>query len=364
MTKKILQSCLSTGWGGLEMVALESAERLRDAGLDIVTICLADTPLEKRLRERGLALEISPSRHPLSPAARRRFRDLLSRGFSTVLVQRLGDLWLILPALKRFPATKLVGISHTFVGVSKKDFLHRLQYRRMNALVALTNLHRDNLLAHLPVTPEQLAVIPNAVDTRRFHPERRDEGVRRALGGKDGEILIGTVSRLDRGKGLFEAIDAAKILADRGLRFHLTFIGKDTVDDPGTGVEMEKRIRFLGLNDYVSMAGHRNDIETVTASLDLFLMPAPGETFGRVLIEAMACGIPLVAAGGGGVPDIVRHEKEGLLVKPFDAVGMADALERLISDPPLRHRTAQAALNAARERYDSRPVLDAWLRLL
>lgn len=362
--KKILQSCLSTGWGGLEMVALESAERLQAAGLQVITACLPDTPLEKRLRERGLAVEVIPSRHPLSWSSRRRFRELFrEKNFDVVLIQRLGDLWLLNPSLSRFPGIRALAVSHTFVGVSKKDLLHRIQYRRLDALIALTGLHRDNLLKNLPIAPGKVAVIPNAVDTRRFHPERRSEALRRELGARDGDILIGVVSRLDRGKGLFEAIEAARLLAAKGLKFHMSFIGKDTVDDPGTGALMEKKIAELGLGDRITMAGHRTDIEAVTASLDLFLMPAPGETFGRVLIEAMAAGVPLVAASGGGVPDIVHHEQEGLLVKPFDAEGMAAALERLLTEPGLRERTAAAALKAAREIYDSRKVLEAWVRL-
>lgn len=363
--KKVLQSCLSTGWGGLEMVALESAERLQAAGVDVLTACLPDTPLDQRLRERGLKTVHLPSRHPLSWSGRRRFRALFrDGGFDAVLIQRLSDLWLLNSSLKRHPELKVLGVSHTFVGVSKKDLLHRIQYARLNALIALTGLHRDNLLANLPIEAERLHVIPNAVDTERFHPSRRSESLRRDLGAKDDEVLIGVVSRLDRGKGLFEALEAAKILAAKKLPFHLCFIGKDTVDDPGTGAEMEKRIAELGLRERVTMAGHRTDIEAVTASLDLFLMPAPGETFGRVLIEAMASGVPLVATGGGGVPDIVHDGVEGLLVKPFDAPGMAAALERLIGDRDLRALTAAAALKAAREVYDAKVILKAWLALI
>jgi len=93
------------------------------------------------------------------------------------------------------------------------------------------------------------------------------------------------------------------------------------------------------------------DIAGVIASFDVLLLPSPAETFGRVLIEAMACGVPIVASGGGGVPDIIRDGETGLLVPPAEVEPLARAIVELNRDPARAARMGEAGRRRALEHF-------------
>lgn len=358
MHKAVLQTCFSRSWGGLEMVALEIALRMHAEGLAITTACAPGSPLAERLEQAGLKT-ISVQRKnkylSLKTIATLR-RELKSGQYSAVLVEQLNELWQVVPALWGMPTIKLVGISHTLVGVRKKDWLHGKLYARVDRLVALTEIHRRNLLASLPIPPQNLAVIPNAVDLRRFNPALRSESLRQEFLRAPDEVLIGVVSRIDKGKGLLEVLEAAEILKNQGLAFRIVIAGRETIGEEGMLDILKNDIARRKLSDRVFLLGHRPDIGAVTASLDVLVMPSPSETFGRVLIEAMASGTAVIASSGGGVADIVHHESDGLLVAPLQVQPLAEAMQRCIRDQALRHKLSAGGLRAAQYRYDQKKL--------
>lgn len=329
------------------MVALENAERMRAGGVRVTTACLPGSPLAEALAAAGLGvLAVHRAHKYFAPGAVLALRrELRARPYHAVLVHQLKDLWQIVPALWGSDA-RLIGVAHTLVGVKKKDFLHRILYRRVHKLVALTSIHERNLLAHLPLAPTQVTVLPNAVDTERFRPERRSAEFRARFEGP----LVGVVSRLDAGKGLVEAVAMAEQLK---VPFTLAIVGAETAGESGMRARLTHEIEARGLADRVFLTGPIRAIEEAIAAFDVLLMPSPGETFGRVLIEAMACGVPIAASRGGGVPDIVEDGVNGLLFEPLDSAGMAAAVTRLLGDPALRARLAENGRRKAVTVYDT-----------
>ncbi len=358
MHKAVLQTCFSRSWGGLEMVALELALRMHAEGLSITTACAPGSPLAERLEQAGLkTISVNRKNKYLSLKTICTLRRELKSGkYSAVLVEQLNELWQVVPAMWGIADLKLVGISHTLVGVQKKDWLHGKLYSRVDRLVALTDIHRRNLLTNLPIREQNLVVIPNAVDLRRFNPSLRSEPLRREFLGAEEGVLIGVVSRIDKGKGLLEVLEAAEIIKNQGLAFRLIVVGRETIGEEGMLEVLRNDIARRQLAKHVFLIGHRPDIGAVIASLDLMVMPSPSETFGRVLIEAMASGTAVIASSGGGVADIVHHESDGLLVPPLQAKPLAEAMGRCIGDGELRNKLAVGGLRAARERYDQKKL--------
>lgn len=340
------------------MVALENAERMRTNGIRVTTACLPDSPLAQALNAAGLtALPVRRGHKYLAPGAILTLRrELRARPYRAVLVHQLKDLWQVVPALWGSPA-RLVGVAHTLVGVKKRDLLHRILYRRVHKLVALTSIHEANLLAHLPLAPSQLTVLPNAVDTKRFRPERRSPEFRARFPGP----LIGVVSRLDASKGLVETVAMAERLR---APFSLAIVGAETAGESGMLARLTHEIKARGLENRVFLTGPIRAVEEAIAAFDVLLMPSPGETFGRVLIEAMACGVPIAASRGGGVPDIIEDGVSGLLFDPLDVDGMAAAVTRLLEDPALRARLADNGRRKALDVYDTAVIERGLYRLL
>lgn len=355
--KGALQTCLSNSWGGLEMVAYELAVKMRANGHFVTTLCPPDSPLEKKLREAGLdTVAVTRSNKYFCWSCTQTIRRALKTGrYSVVLVEQMNELWQVVPALIGMKDIRLVGISHTFLGIAKKDLLHRWLYRRMNNLIALTEIHKQNLLERLPIKSESVEILPNAVDTAKFHPSRKSLSVREEYVSKE-ELLIGVVSRLDLGKGVLQVVYVGERLRELGIPFKIVIVGSETAGEGGAKAKLEQEIATRGLQKQVLLIGHRSDIETIIASLDVLLMPSPFETFGRVLIEAMASGVAVVASAGGGVPNIVESGKNGLLVTPLSVEEMAQAIALCYHEPEKRRLFAQNGLIAANEIYDSHKI--------
>ena len=184
---------------------------------------------------------------------------------------------------------------------------------------------------------ERLVLWPRGVDGDLFRPDRPGrESVRRALGFRPEDVVIGYVGRIAVEKNVGYLAEAlARVGAAReNVRF--LFVG----DGPSRG-EVERRMgpkaRFVGYRSGADLADHY-------AAADLFAFSSLTETFGNVILEAMASGLPVVALGAGGVADTVQPGLTGLLIDPeAPAQQFADALLALVDNPDRRRRTAEAA---------------------
>ena len=180
------------------------------------------------------------------------------------------------------------------------------------------------------------------VDTTFFHPRRRDGARRAELGIEGDRILVLHVGRLAREKNVQVLIEAwTRAHAQLGDRAAFVVAG----EGPMAAV-MERAApwaRRLGFLERDALAG-------LYAAADLCVLPSDTETYGLAALEAMASGVPVIAADAGGLRESVRHEANGLLAPPKDARAFADAIVRLAGDAGLRRRLAVAARRTAEER--------------
>jgi glycosyltransferase involved in cell wall biosynthesis len=130
-------------------------------------------------------------------------------------------------------------------------------------------------------------------------------------------------------------------------RFSLTWIGRGPLEE-----EVRARAESLGVADRLTLRGYvpfGPELLNVYRDADLFFHVSWTEGVPQVLIEALACGTPIVATAVGGVPTALDHGNAGLLVPPGDAVALADAIENLIDDPELRRQLVARGLDLVRE---------------
>jgi glycosyltransferase involved in cell wall biosynthesis len=203
-----------------------------------------------------------------------------------------------------------------------------------------------------PLVPAgHLTVVPNGIDLARFSaraPSRKT-------------VVVGMVASLAsrvKKHGLFiEALSRVQTPVEVRL------FGEDSRDGYAAG--LRARVKALGLEGRFTFMGHE-DPARIMAGLDILVHPADGESFGRVVVEAMAAGLPVVGVRGGGVGEIVVHEETGLLAAVDDAQGIAAAVDRLARDPEERRRMGTAGRRRAEERYSleacARGVLDVYQR--
>ena len=199
---------------------------------------------------------------------------------------------------------------------------------------------------------------PRGVDHDRFNPGARSLEWRRSLGIGDDEVAIGFLGRLVLEKGLDVFADVATTLRARGVRYRVLVIGEGPARD--AFAERVPDAAFAGFQ-------RGPDLGRAVASMDILFNPSVTETWGQVTSEAMASGVPVVAARATGAIDLVDDGVTGLLVRPYEADAYADAIARIIADPTLRRSMGKAGeQRAAGYRWDaaSQKVLDAYLEVM
>ncbi|USU05846.1 glycosyltransferase family 1 protein [Sphingomonadaceae bacterium OTU29LAMAA1] len=202
-----------------------------------------------------------------------------------------------------------------------------------------------------------ITIWSRGIDHDRFTPARRSLAWRRSLGIADHDIAIGFLGRLVKEKGLDVFADVVKELTRRGVPHKVLVVGKGPAQ--GWFAEQAPGAIFAGFQS-------GDDLGRAVASMDVFFNPSITETFGNVTTEAMAAGVPVVAARATGAVDLVEDGVTGYLVEPTDVSGYADAIGRIVADAALKSAMALAGVDrAAGYRWvtANQAVLDTYLEL-
>jgi len=174
---------------------------------------------------------------------------------------------------------------------------------------------------------------------------QRDE-VRRRLGVRADEILVGTVANFRAQKAYPDLLQAARHVLDRGLPVRFIAAGQGPLE-----AEVRRLHAELALGERFSLLGYRDDVPALLGACDVFVMTSRNEGSPVAVMEAVAAGLPVVATDVTGIDTVVRHDIEALLVPAGRPELMAGALARVASDPELRERLAVAASRRA-EHFD------------
>jgi len=171
---------------------------------------------------------------------------------------------------------------------------------------------------------------PKAVDAELFHPARRSEAMRARLGASGGEPLVVYAGRVSFEKRVDVLAEAVKALQGEA-RFAV-------VGEGPARAWLEERLAGTGAVFTGFLSG--DELGAAYASADVFAFPSDSETLGFAALEAMAAGVPVVAARAGGIPHVVDDGRTGLLVEPGSGSALADGLRCLLRDQALRERMA------------------------
>lgn len=241
---------------------------------------------------------------------------------------------------------------HGFISIDRKlkfyNWLDCTALRFSNKIIAVSDDIRNHLVKK-GIRGRRIITIPNAVGENcdvAFRTENRRRK-RAELNIKEDELVIGYVGRLSEEKGVKYLVQAAAGMADRGVK--VLVIG----EGPQRG-ELEKIAATAGLEGKIIFAGFQRHIESWLPSFDIFVLPSLTEGTPVALLEAMACGIPVIASAVGGVPDVIIPEKNGILVSPGNVDEISTAMQRLHEHPRFRTSLAQAARKTIESKYHVR----------
>lgn len=207
---------------------------------------------------------------------------------------------------------------------------------RMDAVIATSPQAASYL--RCPAT-----VIPHGVDTEVFRPAPDKAALRAKLGLPDG-LLIGCFGRIRAQKGVDLLVEAALALLPTRPDVHLILTGRITADNRAYHADLVARLAAAGLADRVRFLGELPWAEVIChyQALDLFVAPARWEGFGLTPLEAMACGVPVVASRVGAFETLIANGETGTLVPPNDAAALTKAVRHWIDSPDALHQAAKA----------------------
>jgi glycosyltransferase involved in cell wall biosynthesis len=221
-------------------------------------------------------------------------------------------------------------------------------YRRMSrAVVAVSELHRQELVREAHVPAERVHVVHNGVDTAEFTPpgsEAERAGLRAAFGlPSDARLLLFAGDLRSPRKGLDTVLRALSTLpSDVQL-----VVAGEARRSPYPAVAQQ-----AGLGARVHFVGFRRDLADVMRACDLFVLPTHYDPFGLVVLEAMACGLPPITTAKAGAAEVITSGVDGVVVDdPDDATTLAERIRELLDDPAGR-RAMSLAANRTAQRYD------------
>ena len=219
--------------------------------------------------------------------------------------------------------------------------MEKLLGRITHHQIALTPEEGNDYLNFGVAKSDNISVIHSGVDLNCFKRSTTESNPKKnELGIPPDSLVVGYVGWLIPIKGVTYLVDAMAEVVQRHPNSLLLLVGKG--DEKGEEeTNLRERVDSLGLEDRVRFLGWRPDVDEIMSCFDIFVLPSLNEGMGRVLVEAMATGLPIVASSVGGIPDLVKDGENGLLVPPANAGALEQAISDLLSDKPRRKRMGE-----------------------
>ncbi|MGD6932915.1 MAG: glycosyltransferase [Candidatus Bathyarchaeia archaeon] len=245
-------------------------------------------------------------------------------------------------------------LEHVLVSGVKSVFV-RILYRFVSAIVVVSDGLKADLVKKYGLPPNRIVVIYNPVDfTETLHMSREPAPVSPF---KENLPVVVTVGRLSPEKGHQYLFGAFRIIR-RSYNCKLVVIG----DGPLRG-SLYNLVQQLGISNDVTFLGYVNNPTKFVANSKVFVLPSLHEGFGLVLVEAMICGVPVVAtACSGGTSEIIQDKVNGLLVPPANEIEIAKAIRLILSDNVFAERLAENGRKRAKD-FDTTPILRRYKQL-
>lgn len=362
---KVLYSCLSKSWGGMEMFTLTSINQLLKRNIKVELICMADSRIHIEANNMGIMLHPIKAGRYIHPFTSIRLALLIrSNKYSLIHTQASKDLWVLVPAL--YLANSKISLFLTKqVGsfIVKKDIFHNLLYRRVTKLLAISSVIKKNLIDTTPVKPEKVMIHHNGINTTRFNPEQADRNkVRNQLKINSDEIVLGMLARFTPGKGHEEFLFAAKELNKEYKNLRYIIVGEPSRGESEYADKIKKLARENELTNLI-FTGYREDTPEVLAAMDIFVFPSHAEAFGIALVEAMAMKRPSVCANADGVLDIAVDGETSYLFENKNPVDLKAKIKLLIDSEETRKKFGEKARNRVIENFDIEKLTDKILTI-
>lgn len=239
-------------------------------------------------------------------------------------------------------------------------FTERLTAKITDTIITLTAKGIEDHLAWRVAPREKFVAVPSGIELEHFSPGHDGErlAARSALGLPRDGLIVGSVGRLDKVKGYDQLIEASVVVLQNRPDAWFAVAGdgeeRKALAEQACRLGVAHRWRFLGWQE---------NLNQVYRAFDLSVLPSRNEGMGRTAVEAMACGLPVVATAVGGLPSVIENGVNGLLVPPESPLALADSILRLLEDEDARREMGAAGPTRARKLFSKEIMLEGIERI-
>jgi len=229
--------------------------------------------------------------------------------------------------------------------------------------IAISNAIRE-VLVRDGIPRHKISMVHSGVDPARLEQDAggsgsdRGRSVRQEFGLDGQNIMIGAVAHFAWHKGLEYLVDAVPLIVKELPRARIFLVGEGSLEQ-----EIRARVAQRGAGGNIVFTGFRNDVPDVLDALDIFVMPSVMEGLCTSILDALVCKKPVVASRVGGIPEIIEHEKTGLLVPPRDPASLAAAIIRLAKEKELADKLAAKGCRKVKEEFSVKAMVRGTLKV-
>ena len=327
-------------WRGGQQQVAYLVEGMLEQGHTPIVAARKGSELEKRMREIGV--QVLPLNYVAGGIVGAKQLNAFCRqnqiDFVHVHSSRAHSLATLASLLGKF--APIIVSKRTDFPVKASGFSH-WKYKSARVKKILCVSERIAEIAKKTLGPDgRVVAVHSGVDPDRFDVEKKN--LRAEVGLADDTILIGNTSAIADQKDYFTFIRTAKRLLEQRPELRFVIFGDGPMSE-----QIKNFAKEQGVEKEVIFTGFRNDLPALLPNLDLFLMTSKTEGLGTSLLDAMICRVPIVATRTGGIPEIVRHEKTGLIAEVGDVDELARLSARMLEDKELRDRLVENAYSMA-----------------
>ena len=349
---RILQLSSARHFGGGERHFVDLANALTERGHDVFVAHASDSPLVPALTQipAGNLLAL-PLRNSIDVSSAWKLRKFARDCRAEIIHAHVArDYPLAALALGRSHRTKLVVTRHVLFPLGS---IHRLTRRRVAHVIAVSNAVAAGLRAQNIFAGRRISVVHHGLNLSDYGSHGKS-----SARPEDGLVRVGILGELSPVKGQDVFVRAAAMIAgkERGVEFIIA--GADHSRDGENRRKLEALIEELDLSDKIRLLGEIESVPDFLSSLDLFVSASSSEAFGIAIVEAMACGVPVIASMTEGAREVIKADQTGRLVPIGDAAALAGAVIDMLNDQPAREMLAANALRDVAERFSLARMVD------
>jgi len=353
-TLHILHTEWSKGWGGQEIRILAESQAFIERGYSVTIAADPRSQLFERANKTGInTVPISMHKGIDLRALIKLVRVIRNHNIDIVHTHssvdaRYGGL------AARLTSRPVVRSRHLSTLIKRSPLSWLLYMKLADRVITSAESIRQEMIHRNRMSSNKIVAIPAGIDEKKFSLDRDLPNIRSKLGLSDSDFIIGIIAVIRSWKGHKYLIDAINILKDHIPNIRLLIVGDGPIRK-----EIEQKIVQDGLVNHVFLTGHQADPPPYIKAMDIVVLPSySNEATSQALPQAMAMKRPIIATNIGGLPEVVIHEKTGLLVPPRDVESIAATIQRLFDEPELRIQLANSGYRHILEHFTFSHMID------